>query len=84
MYNSEVKNLFEYRTITMENLTLIDLLTTITLIAGLIFAVVEVRHFRLSHKREAAITLMQSFLSSDYNNIIPLVFKMPEDLATMR
>ena len=65
----------------MENLSFTDLVTAITLFVGLIFAVVEIRHFRLAHKREAAITLMQSFLSTDYNNVIPLVFNMPENLS---
>lgn len=65
----------------MENLSILDIITAVTLISGLILVVVEVRHFRLAHKREAAITLMQSFLSSDYNNVVPIIFKMPDDLS---
>jgi hypothetical protein len=61
--------------------SIIDLISSLTVIAGVIFGLLEFRNFKSARKREAALTLMQSFMSPEYNAVIPIVFDMPEGLS---
>lgn len=65
----------------MNTFELIDLASSITVIAGVFFALLEFRNFKAARKREAALTLMQNFMSAEYNKIIPIVFDMPIGLS---
>lgn len=65
----------------MDFLTIIDLVSSLTVIAGVFFALLEFRNYKAAHKRESALTLMQSFMSPEYNEVIPIVFDMPEGLS---
>jgi len=65
----------------MNVFSIIELITSLTVIAGVFFALLEFRNFKAARKRESALTLMQNFMSSEYNQLIPIVFDMPVGLS---
>ncbi len=57
----------------------IELIAAIAVFAGLIFAALELRHFRQSREREAALQLFDTFQRRDFVRGLRLISELPED-----
>lgn len=64
----------------MDSSLLFDIVTTVTVVAGVIFAALEVRHMNKSREHANMLALMSSFTSPDFNQALLLVFEMPNGL----
>lgn len=58
----------------------LDLISTITLIAGVVFGMVQVRNYRSARRRESALELLRTLQTREFAAGIDLVIGMPDDL----
>ncbi|MDP2479670.1 MAG: NADH-ubiquinone oxidoreductase-F iron-sulfur binding region domain-containing protein [Candidatus Palauibacterales bacterium] len=61
--------------------TVVNLVTAATLLAGLVFGVVQLRQFRKVREREAALELLRSFQSPQTARALRRVFEVPSGLS---
>jgi hypothetical protein len=61
--------------------TVVNLVTAATLLAGLVFGVVQLRQFRKVREREAALELLRSFQSPQTARALRRVFELPSGLS---
>ena len=59
----------------------LDLVSTVTLMAGVVFAMVQVRDFRLAKQRESALELFRTLQTRDFAAAIHLVISLPDGLG---
>ncbi len=62
--------------------TALDLIATFTIVAGLGFAVIEVRRFRRQRERDSVVQLVTLFQASDFQQSIYVVLRLPDRLGT--
>ena len=62
-----------------------NLISTLAVIAGVFFAVIQLRQHGRARDREAALALVQSFQTPEFSRALRVLFALPEDmdLATM-
>lgn len=60
---------------------LIDLFTALTVLAGLGFAVAQVRHFRLAREREIALEMLRSYQTRDFAAASHIILDLPHGLS---
>ena len=60
---------------------ILNLVTTATVIGGLLFAIFEVRHMSARRRQSAALTLAKSFQTPQFANAIVRVLGIPEGLT---
>jgi len=60
--------------------TIFNLISAFALVTGLVFALIELRQHRASRKREAALLLLNSFRTADFNKALHFIFELPEGL----
>lgn len=64
--------------------TIAEVVSTIAVVTGLIFAAVQVRQFRIRQEREAAQHLVRSFQTTDFAWAMVRVFEMPRGLSKLQ
>jgi hypothetical protein len=64
----------------MDSGLLFDIVTTVTVVAGVIFAALEIRHMGRQRDHANMLALMSSFTSPDFNQALVLIFDMPNGL----
>lgn len=60
---------------------LVNSITLITLIAGMVFALIQLRQYREARQREAALEFLRSFQSLQMTTALRLVFELPSGLS---
>lgn len=65
----------------MDFRTLLSLLSTSAIIAGGIFAGVQLRHFNKQRARDSALQMLHSFQTPEFLNAVNIVFDLPEGLS---
>ena len=65
----------------MDVSTIAELVTAFTLVAGVVFAVVQLRHLSASRKREAALELLHSFQTVEFIKALRIVVGLPAGLS---
>ncbi len=64
------------------NLTiLLNLISTLSIVAGVVFAVVQLRHLNKQRARESALQMLHSFQTPEFLNAVNIVFDLPEGLS---
>ena len=61
--------------------TVLNLVTTVTVIGGMLFALFEVRHMAARRRQSAALTLVQSYQTPRFASAIVNVLAVPEGLS---
>jgi len=61
--------------------TILNSISAFALVTGLVFALIQLRQYRASRKREAAFVLLHSFTTPSFNKGIHLISKLPEGLS---
>jgi len=61
--------------------TFLRLIETLTVIFGIVFAIVQVRQYRSQRERDAAIMLLHQFQTPLFAKALHLVYKLPEGLT---
>jgi len=62
----------------MELSTVVDLLSIIAVVSSLIFAGIELRHFRISRDRESALELLNTFQSREFMAGVRVITQLPD------
>jgi hypothetical protein len=57
----------------------VDILSIIAVVSGLIFAGIELRQFRISRERESALELFNTFQSRDFMSGVRAITKLPDN-----
>jgi hypothetical protein len=65
----------------MELSLIIDLITAVAVILGILFGLLQLRHYHLSREREAAALLLNSFRTRDFLRGIWVIQGLPHGLA---
>jgi hypothetical protein len=65
----------------MDLSTIIDLLSVIAVVCGLIFAGVELRQYRLSKNRESALELFNTWQSQEFMRGTRIISHLPDNLS---
>ena len=65
----------------MDTSLLFDIFTMGTVIAGVVFAGLEIRHMNKAREHANMMALISSFTSPEFNQALLLVFEMPEGLS---
>jgi len=65
----------------MDVSTIAELVTALTLVVGVVFAVIQVRHLRGSREREAALELLHSFQTVEFVKALRIVVDLPAGLS---
>ncbi len=60
--------------------TILQLITTISIFAGVIFAVLQLRYSNRQRARESALQMLHSFRTPEFLNAVNLVLDLPEGL----
>jgi hypothetical protein len=60
---------------------LVNTITLVTLIAGMVFALIQLRQYREARQREAALEFLRSFQSLQMTTALRLVFDLPSGLS---
>jgi hypothetical protein len=63
----------------MDLSTVVDILSIIAVVSGLIFAGIELRQFRLSRERESALELFNTFQSRDFMSGVRAITQLPDN-----
>ena len=63
----------------MELSTVVDILSIIAVVSSLVFAGIELRHFRISRDRESALELLNTFQSRDFMAGIRVITQLPDN-----
>jgi hypothetical protein len=58
-----------------------EFLGGMAVIAGVVFAVIQIRQFREGKQREIALELLRSFQTPDFAKALMVVYNMPDDLT---
>jgi hypothetical protein len=61
--------------------TFIELLSLVTLVVGLLFAVVQLRQYRATREREVALELLRSFETPEFAAALRAVYALPGGLT---
>jgi hypothetical protein len=64
--------------------TIAELVSAVTVVAGLVFAAVQVRQFREAREREVMLELVHSFETPEFSNGIYTVSQLPDGLDKQR
>ena len=64
----------------MSTSLLLDVISTVTLIVGVVFAIVQVRDFQRAKHRESALELLRTLQTREFAAAIDLVISLPEGL----
>jgi hypothetical protein len=65
----------------MEISEFLDIVTATAVILGIAFGLLQLRHYHLSRKREAALSLLTSFQTGEFSQGIRIIMELPGDLA---
>lgn len=65
----------------MELPILLDVISGIAVIIGVVLGLIQLRQFYLSRKRESALLLLHSYKSSEFTDGIRIVFSIPNGLT---
>lgn len=65
----------------MEWSTAFDAVSTLAVVSGVWFAIVEMRRFRLQRAHDSAVQLVTAFQTSDFQDAIHLVILLPDGLS---
>lgn len=65
----------------MNAATILDLVSSLAVLAGLVFAVAEVRQYRTSREYEVALAMLQSMQTPDFIKALRMVYALPENLS---
>jgi len=57
----------------------VDILSIIAVVSGLIFAGIELRQFRMSRERESALELFNTFQSRDFMSGVRAITQLPDN-----
>jgi hypothetical protein len=63
----------------MDLSTVVDLLSIIAVVSSLIFAGIELRHFRISRERESALELLSTYQSRDFLTGVRAITRLPDN-----
>lgn len=64
------------------NLSLLfQVISTVAVVSGIIFGIVNIRLFRANRKRESAIVMLNSFQTNDFVKGLHHIFELPEGLG---
>ncbi|MEJ2512107.1 MAG: hypothetical protein P8Y72_10990 [Anaerolineales bacterium] len=58
---------------------IVDILSIIAVVSSLVFAGIELRHFRISRDRESALELLNTFQSRDFMAGIRVITQLPDN-----
>lgn len=61
--------------------TIINLISAISIIAGIIFAVIHTRHFAKQRARESALQLLHSYQTPEFQYAVNVIVDLPEGLT---
>jgi len=61
--------------------TLLSLISTLAIVAGGVFGVVQLRHFGKQRTRESALQMLHSFQTQEFLRVVNIVFDLPEGLS---
>src|SRR6185295_17168006 len=61
--------------------TLLNLITTIFIVAAGFFALLQLRHLQKQRAREAALQMLHSFQTPEFLTAVNIVFELPEGLS---
>lgn len=61
--------------------TLLQLIQALALVAGLVFAIVQVREFRRDRERNSALELLHSFQTPEFARAMVLTYRLPGGLS---
>jgi hypothetical protein len=61
--------------------TLLNLITTIFIVAAGVFALLQLRHLQKQRAREAALQMLHSFQTPEFLTAVNIVFELPEGLS---
>ena len=67
--------------IIMDFNTLLNLISTFVIVAGGVFAVLQLRHLNKQRARESALQMLHSFQTPGFLNAVNIVFDLPEGLT---
>ena len=65
----------------MQLSVIIDIISVSVLTLGLVFGLIQLRQYRLSHKREASLILLNSFQTTDFLHGIWIIQELPVSLS---
>lgn len=65
----------------MQLTTILSLLSTSAIVAGGIFAAVQIRQMNKQRARDSALQMLHSFRTPDFLNAVNIVFSLPEGLS---
>ena len=65
----------------MELLEILNVITAIALILGILFGLLQLRHYHLSRKRETALFLFNSFQTEKFLQGIWIIQELPNGLT---
>jgi hypothetical protein len=65
----------------MDLSTVVDVLSVVAVVSGLLFATLELRQFRLSRERESALELFKTFQTQGFIKGIQVIVKLPDNLS---
>jgi len=65
----------------MDTALIFDIVTTTMILAGLVFAGLEIRHMNKAREHSNMIAILNSFTSTDFNHALPKLFGMPDGLS---
>ena len=65
----------------MELSLFLDLITLLAVTTGILFGLLQLRHYHLSRKREATLLLLNSFQTKDFFEGILIIQELPSELA---
>lgn len=63
----------------MDLSTIVDVLSIIAVVSGLIFAGIELRQFRISRERESALKLLSTYQSRDFMSGVRAITQLPDN-----
>lgn len=63
----------------MDLSTVVDVLSIVAVVSGLIFAGIELRQFRISRERESALQLLSTYQSRDFMSGVRAITQLPDN-----
>jgi hypothetical protein len=65
----------------MELSVILDVITAVAVILGILFGLLQLRHYHLARKREATLFLLNSFQTGEFLQGIWIIHKLPNELT---
>ena len=65
----------------MELDVIVGLAETLTIVGGIIYAIVQIRHSHRQRSRESALQLLHSFQTPEFHQAVTIVANLPEGLS---